>query len=330
MTQAELSARDSSVGSSKLTTLLQAIPPGRRGAVLQSAVSFRPAPTLEQSFAFGPIRAAFADRWEARFGQPVPVEQLRTVLAPPVTIGTVLEFNKLMLMRDAAEIETALSQLADHLQARLRELDSSTQLRLFGVSAEPIAPTQRETLPVGESVPSLQKLVEQARKFPTIYADPPWPYENEASRAAAVNHYPTMSLDAICAEPVHHLVEDNAHLHLWTTNAFLREAFDVIDAWGFRFKSCLVWVKDEIGMGNYWRVSHEFLLLGVRGRLTFRNRTVRSWIQAHRTTHSHKPGVVRALVESVSPGPYLELYGREELPNSAWTVYGNQVEKRLF
>jgi N6-adenosine-specific RNA methylase IME4 len=104
----------------------------------------------------------------------------------------------------------------------------------------------------------------------------------------------------------------------------------VIDAWGFHFKSCLVWIKDEIGMGNYWRVSHEFLLLGVRGQLTFRDRTVRSWVQAHRTTHSRKPGVVRALIESVSPGPYLELYGREELPNSAWTVYGNQIERRLF
>jgi N6-adenosine-specific RNA methylase IME4 len=145
-----------------------------------------------------------------------------------------------------------------------------------------------------------------------------------------VNHYPTISIDAICAEPIDHLVENNAHLHLWTTNAFLREAFDVIDAWGFRFTSCLVWIKGEIGMGNYWRVSHEFLLLGVRGQLTFRDRTVRSWIQARRTRHSRKPGLVRALVETVSPGPYLELYGREDLPNSAWTVYGNQVKRRLF
>ena len=137
MTHAELTVRDSAVGPSELATLLQAIPPGRRGAVLQSAVSFRPAPTLEQSFAVGPIRAAFADYWEARFGEPIPVERLRAVLEPPVPIGTVLEFNKLMLMRDAAEIEGALGQLADHLQARLRELDSSTQLRLFEVSTEP-------------------------------------------------------------------------------------------------------------------------------------------------------------------------------------------------
>ena len=104
----------------------------------------------------------------------------------------------------------------------------------------------------------------------------------------------------------------------------------MIDAWGFDFKSCLVWVKDEIGMGNYWRVSHEFLLLGVRGNLTFQDRTLQSWVQAGRTVHSRKPGKIRSLIERASPPQYLELYGREELPNSAWTVYGNQIEPRLF
>jgi N6-adenosine-specific RNA methylase IME4 len=139
-----------------------------------------------------------------------------------------------------------------------------------------------------------------------------------------------MSLDEIRAEPVRELAGDNAHLHLWTTNAFLRDALDLVETWGFEFKSCLVWVKSDIGLGNYWRVSHEFLLLGVRGRLTFRDRTLPSWIQADRTVHSRKPGIVRAFVERVSPPPYLELYGREELPESAWTVYGNQIERRLF
>jgi N6-adenosine-specific RNA methylase IME4 len=330
MTHTLPSVHDSVVPRFELATLTQAIPPARRGAVLQSALSFRPAPTLEKSFAVGPLRAAFADYWEARFGETIPFERLRGVLEPPVPIGTVLEFSKLMLMRDAAEIEDALAELTDHLHASVRKLDRSTQRRLFDFSTEPPRLARPETLPVGESVSSLQKLVEQGRRFPTIYADPPWQYENEASRAAAVNHYPTMPVGDICAEPIDRLAEENAHLHLWTTNAFLREAFDVIDAWGFSFKSCLVWIKDEIGMGNYWRVSHEFLLLGVRGQLTFRDRTVQSWIQARRTVHSRKPGLVRTLVESVSPGPYLELYGREELPNSAWTVYGNQIEKRLF
>ena len=184
------------------------------------------------------------------------------------------------------------------------------------------------------SLPSMVRdlgvLVQQGVKFPTIYADPPWPYSNTAARGAAEKHYRTMTLEQIRNEPVRTLAAEQAHLHLWTTNAFLREAFDVLQAWGFRYKSCLVWVKPQLGMGNYWRVSHEFLLLGVRGNLPFGDRTCRSWLMARRTLHSRKPFAFRALIERVSPGPYLELYGREEQPNSGWTVYGNQIERRLF
>ena len=179
-------------------------------------------------------------------------------------------------------------------------------------------------------VRSLNELAEGGLQFSTVYADPPWQYSNSASRGAAVNHYSTMTVDEICNEPIDALVKEPAHLHLWTTNAFLRDAFDVIDAWGFEFKSCLIWIKPTIGMGNYWRVSHEFLLLGVRGSLPFEDHTLRSWILERRTIHSRKPYRVRQLIEQVSPGPYLELYGREEIPNSQWTVYGNQVERRLF
>ena len=179
-------------------------------------------------------------------------------------------------------------------------------------------------------VRSVGMLVDGGVKFSTVYADPPWPYSNTAARGAAENHYPTLSLDAIRTEPVKELVAERAHLHLWTTNAFLREAFDVLRAWGFKYKSCLIWVKPQIGMGNYWRVSHEYLLLGVRGNLPFQDRTCRSWQIARRTAHSRKPFLFRGLIEQVSPGPYLELYGREEHPNSGWTVYGNQVERRLF
>jgi N6-adenosine-specific RNA methylase IME4 len=184
--------------------------------------------------------------------------------------------------------------------------------------------------PCPSIVRNLQVLIECGVKFATVYADPPWPYTNTAARGAAENHYRTMTLDEIRDEPVKELTLDQAHLHLWTTNAFLRDAFDVIRAWGFRYKSCLIWIKPQIGMGNYWRVSHEYLLLGVRGNLPFRDRTCRSWHTAHRTIHSRKPFLFRALIERVSPGPYLELYGREDQPNSNWTVYGNQVERRLF
>ncbi len=179
-------------------------------------------------------------------------------------------------------------------------------------------------------VGDLQLLVDRGAKFSTIYADPPWPYSNTAARGAAENHYKTMTMEDILREPVNLLAATQSHLHLWTTNAFLREAFDVMNAWGFQYKSCLLWVKPQMGMGNYWRVSHEFLLLGVRGSLPFQDNKCRSWISARRTVHSRKPFAFRELIERVSPGPYLELYGRVEQPNTTWTVYGNQVERRLF
>lgn len=176
----------------------------------------------------------------------------------------------------------------------------------------------------------LDSLVHAGLKFATVLADPPWRYSNTASRAAAEKHYPTMTVEEICGQPVEQLTQENAHLHLWTTNAFLEEAFAVMRAWGFVYKSCLVWAKPTLGMGNYWRVSHEFLLLGVRGCLRFGRNDVASWRVAPRTRHSRKPFCFRELIEQVSPPPYLELYGREEQPNTGWTVYGNQVERRLF
>lgn len=184
--------------------------------------------------------------------------------------------------------------------------------------------------PAPSIVRNLDVLVHGGQRFATIYADPPWPYQNTAARGAAEKHYRTLTLEAIRREPVKSLIADQAHLHLWTTNAFLREALDVIRAWGFHYKSCLVWIKPQLGMGNYWRVSHQFLLLGVRGGLRFRDHSARSWHSADQAEHNRKPFAFRALIERVSPGPYLEMYGREEQPDCGWTVYGNQVERRLF
>lgn len=177
-------------------------------------------------------------------------------------------------------------------------------------------------------VDDLQALVDAGESFRCIYADPPWRFDNRASRGAAANHYSTMSLEEICAMPVSVLAETNAHLHLWTTNSFLFDAKRVIDAWGFRYKSCFVWVKPQMGLGNYWRLSHEFLLLGVRGQVRFGDRSLRSWLKATRTTHSTKPDKIREFVERASPAPRLELFGRRTSPG--WTVYGNSVERRLF
>jgi len=244
-------------------------------------------------------------------------------------ISFVLQFGKFRIVEDQASATAALVGLLEFLKSKTQQHSATRQGRLFADGGATLVDNNRSQ-PAIDKVDDLGILVKCGQKFATVYADPPWPYDNRASRAAAVNHYPTVSVEEICAEPIQDLVEDAAHLHLWTTNAFLREAFEVIDAWGFQYKSCLVWVKDKLGMRNYWRVSHEYLLLGTRGDVGFRDSSIRSWIEADGTRHSQKPAVVRELVERVSPGPYLELYGRQELPDSMWTVYGNQIERRMF
>jgi len=172
----------------------------------------------------------------------------------------------------------------------------------------------------------LTTLIENGQKFACIYADPPWSYSNQGTRAATDNHYSTMSIDQIAALPIRSLVADRAHLWLWTTNAFLFECPKLFDAWGFEFKSSYVWAKPQLGLGNYLRNSHELLLLATRGGLTAAARNVRSWDVLGRGRHSAKPEQVRArVIEKISPPPRLELFGRREV--AGWTVFGNQIEQ---
>ena len=170
---------------------------------------------------------------------------------------------------------------------------------------------------------SLDRLVRQGQRFPCLYVDPPWRYD-QSPRGAAENHYPTLSLDDLAALPVDRLAAPDAHLHLWVTHSFYEAGMALLRAWKFEYRSLLVWVKPQMGMGFYWRSSSEFLLLGVRGRLPFRSRSVPNWLCLPRGRHSEKPDLIRTLVEQVSPGPYLEIFGRKAV--AGWTVFGDQVE----
>jgi N6-adenosine-specific RNA methylase IME4 len=202
-----------------------------------------------------------------------------------------------------------------------REITTSGVLKLF---VTPVQPVPTPTAPTTDRVADLEELVRCGRTFGTIYADPPWEYGNRATRGAAARHYRTLTVEQIARLPVANLAAEAAHLHLWTTNAFLFAAEQVIRAWGFEYKSCFVWTKPTVGLGNYWRVAHEFLLLGVRGKCPFRNRGQRSWQCIPGGEHSAKPERVRQLIELVSPGPYLELFARRRFPG--WLVWGDQVE----
>ena len=170
--------------------------------------------------------------------------------------------------------------------------------------------------------------------FGTILADPPWP-QPMAGKYKSRKHgrpdklpYKTMTVEDIAALSVPQLADHAAHLYLWTTAGFLREAFEVIDAWGFVYKTNMVWVKPQMGIGNYVRLSHEHLMIGLKGKTRTKGSSQKSWIEANRTKHSRKPEEFRAAIESMSDGPYLEMYGRQ--PIASWVVYGNQIEPRLF
>lgn len=170
----------------------------------------------------------------------------------------------------------------------------------------------------------------------TIVADPPWRYGNTVTRAAAEDHYPTMSIDELCELPVaRDRAADDAHLYLWATAGHLPEAFRVMEAWGFEYKTYLVWVKPQMGMGNYFRVSTEMVLFGVRGRLPVEDRGIKNWFEAKRGKHSKKPEEFLNLVRRASPGPYLEMFSRCNKSGQlicgcakckhGWEVWGNQA-----
>jgi len=169
------------------------------------------------------------------------------------------------------------------------------------------------------------------RRYAVLYADPPWHFEvyNEESgiERAAGNHYPTMSLEDICALPVLSLATPAAALFMWTTVPHLRESFQVLDAWGFEYKTNIVWVKDKIGLGYFVRNQHELLLIATRGDMPTPLSANRpsSVITAPRREHSRKPDEAYALIERMYPElPRIELFARQTRPG--WARWGNEVE----
>lgn len=182
--------------------------------------------------------------------------------------------------------------------------------------------------PAPPVVDRLDDLVAAGRTYGTVYADPPWRYD-QSPRGAAAHHYPTMTVDELAALPVGRLAAPDSHIHLWATHSFYAEALRLMAAWGFEYRSLFVWVKPQLGMGHYWRSSSEFLIFGLRGRAPFRDRSVPNWMCVPRGRHSEKPDVFRSLVSLVSPGPYLELFGRKSVPDPNWTVFGNEVRENV-
>jgi len=176
-------------------------------------------------------------------------------------------------------------------------------------------------------------------KCGTILADPPWQFTNRTGKMAPehkrLNRYSTLKLKEIKEIPVESACDEKCHLYLWVPNAMLPEGLAVMQAWGFEYKSNIVWHKirkdggpDGRGVGFYFRNTTELILFGIRGRM----RTLqpgRSQVNILRTRkreHSRKPDELYGLIEACSPGPYLELFARGKF-NNKWNVWGDQSEE---
>lgn len=179
----------------------------------------------------------------------------------------------------------------------------------------------------------------KTRKFKTILADPPWRFQNKTGKVAPehrrLSRYGTMSLPEIMELPVADVAQDTAHLYLWVPNALLPEGLAVMKAWGFQYKSNIIWHKirkdggsDGRGVGFYFRNVTEVILFGVRGknaRTLAAGRRQVNLFGTRKREHSRKPDEQYDIIEACSPGPYLELFARGTRPK--WTVWGNQADE---
>lgn len=175
-------------------------------------------------------------------------------------------------------------------------------------------------------------------RFSTILADPPWQFTNKTGKVAPehrrLNRYATMNLDDIKDLPVGKVSATTAHLYLWVPNALLPEGLAVMSAWGFQYKSNIIWHKirkdggsDGRGVGFYFRNVTEVILFGVRGknaRTLAPGRRQVNMIETRKREHSRKPDEQYQVIEACSPGPRLELFGRGV--RKGWTVWGNQAD----
>jgi len=170
--------------------------------------------------------------------------------------------------------------------------------------------------------------LETGTRYPIIYADPPWRYENPpigGSNRSIENHYPTMTLEEICAMPVSDLATDDAMLYLWATAPKLAECLEVVKAWGFEYRTNMVWDKVNIGMGYHARNQHELLLICKRGQIPppAAGTQPSSVYREVRTAHSAKPAFFAEMIEEAYPQlPKIELFCRS--PRQGWAVHGNQ------
>lgn len=192
-----------------------------------------------------------------------------------------------------------------------------------------------------DQTPDIAPLPTVEGGFQTVLADPPWRFTNRTGKVAPehrrLDRYSTMDLEQIKALPVGDVTAKNAHLYLWVPNALLLEGVEVLQAWGFRYVSNIIWAKrrkdggpDGRGVGFYFRNVTEPILFGVKGsmRTLAPARSTVNMIETRKREHSRKPDEQYELIESCSPGPYLEMFAR--YAREGWSAWGNEADAEVI
>ena len=225
--------------------------------------------------------------------------------------------------------------VAEHIESGRRRHDLSFSHHTDVASLEPDQQDKWLTKASEEKL-TIKELREEIKKdrpviplpeggYNIFLADPPWQFDNSGFAQSAASIYPTMSTEEICKLPIKDLILDNSVLFLWATNAMLPDALNVIEEWGFTYKSNIVWIKDKApGMGWFTESKHELLLISVNGAGLHPIFKPQSWVKEDRTEHSKKPEIFYEIIEKMYPGQkYIELFARKK--RDGWKGWGNEI-----
>lgn len=223
--------------------------------------------------------------------------------------------------RAVVVIETA----PEELKAELREGNLTINQAYNQIKrAEKLAKREEARQQNAEKVKNISSPLEAQGLFQTIVIDPAWDYAEEGDNDAFGRGRPiycAMSIEDIAALPVDKIADKNCHLYIWVTNRSLPKSFQLMDKWGFRYVTCLTWIKPHYGVGNYFRGQTEHILFGVKGQQPLKRHDVGTWFEAPRgERHSAKPDEFYSLVESCSYAPYIDIFGRRD--RDGWSVWG--------
>ena len=223
--------------------------------------------------------------------------------------------------RAVVVIETA----PEEMKAELREGNLTINQAYTQIKrAEKLAKREEIRQQNAEKVKAISNPLEAQGLFQTIVIDPAWDYAEEGDNDAFGRGKPvycSMSIEDIAALPVDKIADKNCHLYIWVTNRSLPKSFQLMDKWGFRYVTCLTWIKPHYGVGNYFRGQTEHVLFGVKGQQPLKRHDVGTWFEAPRgERHSAKPDEFYSLVESCSYAPYIDIFGRRD--RDGWSVWG--------